>query len=118
MCKVSYRTLPVPNSSANTLTSEISGKPGYGKTTLCTTLIEHLLRMQQYQRPQAPKSIVAFFYFDKQRPDSVSSSAAWKSIATQLLYAMSAYDPDVVEIFLMLRATLASLPGRLNASGK
>ncbi|KAH8901103.1 hypothetical protein GQ53DRAFT_835048 [Thozetella sp. PMI_491] len=84
----------------------VQGKPGYGKTTLCTTLIEHLQKFidsSNFNRPGNSKVAVAFFYFDKQSPEKTSSSAAWRAILTQLLDTLADFDSDILDIFLLLR---------------
>ncbi|KAH6889381.1 hypothetical protein B0T10DRAFT_51746 [Thelonectria olida] len=89
----------------------VQAKPGYGKTTLCTTLIEHL----QIQAPafrtnssNGRKQALAFFYFDKQRQDSVSSGAAWRAILAQLLHAVSTFDSDILDILLLFQESRLS----------
>ncbi|KAH7308644.1 hypothetical protein B0I35DRAFT_483171 [Stachybotrys elegans] len=49
------------------------------------------------------KKALVFFFFDKQNPDKVSSGGFWCAALVQLLHAMSAHDPDILDIFLLFR---------------
>ncbi|KAI8628018.1 hypothetical protein F5Y19DRAFT_439227 [Xylariaceae sp. FL1651] len=83
----------------------VQGKPGYGKSTLCTTLIEHIQRQWQAnalgQSASSGASPISYFYFDKQRSDSASASGALRAILAQLLHAFRD-DPDILDIITIL----------------
>ncbi|KAH6681135.1 hypothetical protein F5X68DRAFT_263480 [Plectosphaerella plurivora] len=79
------------------------GKPGFGKTTLCTTLIESLQRRNTREVSEDKRQAVVFFYFDKQRSNSINSSAVWRAVLAQIWQQMTLFDEDVVDTFLMYR---------------
>ena len=56
------------------------GKPGFGKTTLCTALVDYLLTS-----PQTSSCDVVFFYFDQQSHDHRDVNIAFRAILSQLL---------------------------------
>jgi hypothetical protein len=53
---------------------------------------------------------VVFFYFDKQRPDSVLSSAVWRAVLMQLLHTLPSFDPDIIDMFLLFRENRTGQP--------
>ncbi|KAI1330224.1 hypothetical protein F5Y16DRAFT_408706 [Xylariaceae sp. FL0255] len=89
----------------------VQGKPGFGKTVLCTNLIEYLQRHHEIFGVDEPNTTaVAFYYFDGQKKDITTSSAAFRAIAMQLLYRLSQDDPDALDIFLILREKRTGQP--------
>jgi NACHT domain-containing protein len=87
----------------HSLTQRYAGKPGFGKTKLCKTLIESLQRRNTREIGQDRRQAVIFFYFDKQRVDSINSCAVWRAVLAQLWQQMTKFDEDVVDTFLMYR---------------
>jgi hypothetical protein len=83
----------------------ILGKPGFGKTTLCTTLIEHLQRQPRFNRQNdgaaAHPTDLCFFYFDKQRNEGTQSNGAWRAILSQLLHTYG-HDKEVIDILTII----------------
>ncbi|KAF2185894.1 hypothetical protein K469DRAFT_687714 [Zopfia rhizophila CBS 207.26] len=84
----------------------LAAKPGYGKTTLCTALIENLqMGPQQTFQVGVPADIaqesLAFFYFDKQRPDSIQPTHALRAILAQLLHILRK-DKDAIDILTII----------------
>lgn len=82
----------------------ISGKPGYGKTTLCTSLIEHLnqVRNNNLSTGTQSRSFVGYFYFDSQQPEATESASSWRAILSQLLHAFPT-DQHIIDASILLR---------------
>lgn len=68
----------------------VLGKPGYGKTHLCASLVERV-------RQESSAHITMFYFFDKQQPETCQASAAFRAILTQLLLACAA-EKEILDI--------------------
>ncbi|KAH3905828.1 hypothetical protein HBI56_210210 [Parastagonospora nodorum] len=76
------------------------GKPGYGKTTLATAVIDHSREMALLRRKNRPDSL-AFFFFDRQsRFDS--SYDAFRALLAQLIFCRR-FDQIVLDIAAIAR---------------
>jgi hypothetical protein len=69
----------------------LSGKPGYGKTHLCASLIERLKYRIEVDKAMpsgtGDDSRLAFYFFDKRQPQTHNSISSIRSILAQLLQA-------------------------------
>ncbi|KAK4450274.1 hypothetical protein QBC34DRAFT_448335 [Podospora aff. communis PSN243] len=97
------------------------GKPGFGKTTLCAAMTEHLHRLLSVpfappERDENKRVALGFFFFDKQRAESISSASAWRAVVAQLLHAMPAFDQDMMDAVLAFREGKDRLAGQATAS--
>ncbi|KAI0376424.1 hypothetical protein F5Y04DRAFT_209945 [Hypomontagnella monticulosa] len=81
----------------------VSAKPGYGKTTICTKLIESI--SQSLSKTKSPRHWIAYFFFDKQRQESTRSTGVWRSILTQLLDTFPK-DENTIDTSIILRDKL------------
>lgn len=68
-----------------TAPDETAGKPGYGKTTLCSALIGYLSSDYESSTSTPTSRNVVFFYFDKQSGQAREASHALRAILAQLL---------------------------------
>ncbi|KAL4941118.1 hypothetical protein BDV06DRAFT_223412 [Aspergillus oleicola] len=91
-------------------TMAIHAKPGYGKTVLCTTILDDLISSQA-NTPQ--KRNVCFYFFSGQRPDSDRAADAFRAIVTQFIHA-NRHDHDFLDLALVLMTSTGS--GQLKAS--
>jgi hypothetical protein len=122
--EVSQRVLSLQgkfrSSSLRVPTKTSKAKPGYGKTVLCATIIEdikaRILRTAQdvsdgseQNRPMA----LAFYFFDKQRPETSYPTHAFRAVLTQLLSAHQD-DHGLLDLALLLMSRKGS--GQLLAS--
>ena len=75
------------------------GKPGYGKTVLCSQIIENLqdLVAAETSPSSAGTALVAYFYFTNLQVDSRLGGAAFRAVLTQILQARKS-DPDFIDI--------------------
>ncbi|KAI1328432.1 hypothetical protein F5Y16DRAFT_369030 [Xylariaceae sp. FL0255] len=82
----------------------IHGKPGFGKSTLCATVIDDLFMNFQTVGSQQSKSDIpiAFYLFDKRQPDANNSTSAMRAILTQLLYH-SQFKSKLVDLAIVLK---------------
>ncbi|CZR48224.1 uncharacterized protein FPRO_12834 [Fusarium proliferatum ET1] len=78
----------------------VQGKPGYGKTTLCATLIEHIQTCYT-NYPSHDSVAVVYFFFDRQRQTNSSAMAALRAMPTQLLHIFRK-DDAIVDIITLL----------------
>lgn len=83
-------------------TDIFQGKPGYGKTTLTTLIIDHLYANAtdtegHYVTP------FAYYFFDKQDNDAKLSYAAFRALLSQLVH-MRKYDERVLDIAALARS--------------
>lgn len=69
------------------------GKPGYGKTTLATVLVDHLKIKYSRTRNGGP---LAFFFFDRQSRSSRSHDA-FRAVLSQLIFSRR-FDEIVLDI--------------------
>jgi hypothetical protein len=76
--------------------TKILGKPGYGKTHLCATLIENLLKMPQ-PASYGNRPRVFFHFFDKLQPETCRSQVAFRIILSQILDFCD-MDKDAIDI--------------------
>ncbi|KAF5672847.1 NACHT domain-containing protein [Fusarium circinatum] len=91
----------------------VQGKPGYGKTTLCATLIEHI--QTYYTSYSTYDSVaVAYFFFDRQRQANSTAMAALRAILTQLLHIFRK-DEAILDIITLLWDQ--NKTGQVTASG-
>ena len=60
--------------------------------------------------------MLGVFYFDRQRPDSVLSSAVWRAVVAQMLHNMPASDPDGIDTLLLFIEGRDQLAGQTVAS--
>jgi broad-specificity NMP kinase len=63
----------------------MTGKPSYGKTTLCSTLISHISLFYKSLTINLAFCNVVFFYFNKQSKHAREVSKAYQVILAQLL---------------------------------
>ncbi|KAI0115793.1 hypothetical protein GGR51DRAFT_502137 [Nemania sp. FL0031] len=95
----------------------IHGKPGYGKSTLCTTIIDELsIKASGAAEELEPRQLdvpMAFYMFDKRRPDAQTSENAMRAVLTQLLHH-SKFNSRLVDFALLLKDVKGS--GQLVAS--
>ncbi|KAL3477514.1 hypothetical protein BJX99DRAFT_257331 [Aspergillus californicus] len=91
-------------------TMAIHAKPGYGKTVLCTTILDDLILSQANIRQ---KRNVCFYFFSGQRPDSDRAADAFRAIVTQCIHA-NRHDHDFLDLALVLANSTGS--GQLKAS--
>ncbi|KAI1123005.1 hypothetical protein F5Y10DRAFT_270507 [Nemania abortiva] len=80
----------------------IVAKPGYGKTTLCTRLIETVQSGFGVRGHSSYKRFLGYFYFDTQRQDSIHSTSAWRAVLMQILRSFP-NDVDILDRCLVLR---------------
>ncbi|KAI9713959.1 MAG: hypothetical protein M1820_000689 [Bogoriella megaspora] len=98
-----------------------AGKPGYGKTLLCTTIVEDIRSsisrqnsaLQGSSESQPPRPSVGFYFFDKQRLEASHPESACRAIATQLLHANQT-NRDIIDLALLMKDRNSS--GQLSAS--
>ncbi|KAH7348267.1 hypothetical protein BKA66DRAFT_447366 [Pyrenochaeta sp. MPI-SDFR-AT-0127] len=76
------------------------GKPGYGKTTLATVVIDHLKDTASLRGQTGPDSL-AFFFFDKQSRYN-SSQDAFRALLAQLIFSRR-FDQIVLDIAALAR---------------
>ncbi|KAI9666614.1 MAG: hypothetical protein M1821_004550 [Bathelium mastoideum] len=68
----------------------VQGKPGYGKTYLCASLIERLkysLPTSKKTSSQAMEPRLLFYFYDKRQPRSCQSICGFRAVLAQLLQA-------------------------------
>ncbi|KAI0447554.1 hypothetical protein F4803DRAFT_498569 [Xylaria telfairii] len=114
-------TLPdvdqLPGRSLGNRTLMIYGKPGYGKSMLCTTIIDKLSTKTDTIGEQLERKKwnipIAFYMFDKRRPDSQNSESAMRAILAQLLH-YGQFNTKLVDYALLLKDVQGS--GQLIAS--
>ncbi|KAF4500985.1 monophenol monooxygenase (tyrosinase) [Fusarium agapanthi] len=91
----------------------VQGKPGYGKTTLRATLIEHIQTC--YTSSSTHESVaVVYFFFDRQRQANSTAMAAPRAILVQLLHIFRK-DEAILDIITLLWDQNKS--GQVTASG-
>ncbi|KAL9092252.1 MAG: hypothetical protein Q9165_004426 [Trypethelium subeluteriae] len=76
--------------SDNPGTLLVQGKPGYGKTYLCASLIEHLKYSPQIGREVSSRAMgfdSAFYFYDKRQPQNCQSIYGFRAVLAQLLQA-------------------------------
>jgi hypothetical protein len=83
-----------------TILTTMIGKPGYGKTTLATVMIDHLRETASLRRENNPNSL-AFFFFDRQSRSS-SSHHALRALLAQLIFCRR-FDQIVLDIAALAR---------------
>lgn len=83
-----------------TILTTMIGKPGYGKTTLATVMIDHLRETASLRRDNDPNSL-AFFFFDRQSRSS-SSHHAFRALLAQLIFCRR-FDQIVLDIAAIAR---------------
>ncbi|CZR62722.1 uncharacterized protein PAC_12619 [Phialocephala subalpina] len=80
-----------PNGSDNCQLLLVQGKPGYGKTHLCASLIERLKYRIEFDKTMPSEvgddSRLAFYFLDKRQPQTHNSIGSFRSILAQLLQA-------------------------------
>ncbi|KAF1846338.1 uncharacterized protein K460DRAFT_282847 [Cucurbitaria berberidis CBS 394.84] len=77
------------------------GKPGYGKTTLATVVIDHLRDTASLRGKNGPGSL-AFFFFDRQGRFN-SSHDAFRALLAQLIFCRR-FDRIVLDIAAITRS--------------
>ncbi|KAF5006337.1 hypothetical protein FDECE_7265 [Fusarium decemcellulare] len=89
-------------SSTNCAMSALSvqGKPGYGKTTLCATLVEHI-QNNCLNQPSTDSAAVVYFFFDRQRRDNAEALGAFRAVLAQLLHTLRK-DADILDIITLV----------------
>ncbi|KAF5645963.1 NACHT domain protein [Fusarium tjaetaba] len=91
----------------------VQGKPGYGKTTLCATLIEYIQTC--YTSYSTYDSVaVVYFFFDRQRQANSTAMAALRAILAQLLHIFRK-DEAILDIITLLWDQ--NKTGQVTASG-
>ncbi|KAK3991108.1 hypothetical protein QBC44DRAFT_57923 [Cladorrhinum sp. PSN332] len=90
----------------------LQGKPGFGKTLLCSTLVQHL-RYHGGSGGSSKSPPVVFYFFDRRRELATSCTSALRAIVSQLLHA-SWDNEQVVDIASV--AYYQQNIGQLNAS--
>ncbi|KAI1129797.1 hypothetical protein F5Y10DRAFT_290627 [Nemania abortiva] len=89
----------------------IYGKPGYGKSMLCTTVIDQLFTktstVDEALKPTQWDAPTAFYMFDKRRPDAQNSESAMRAVLTQLLHH-SQFNSKLVDFALLLKGVEGS----------
>ncbi|KAI9657904.1 MAG: hypothetical protein M1821_002561 [Bathelium mastoideum] len=75
----------------------IQAKPGYGKTTLCATLIEDLCSLQASEFGR----YVYFYFFEKQSLHA-NSDSAFRAILTQILHS-NRCDQEALDLALLMK---------------
>jgi hypothetical protein len=73
------------------------GKPGYGKTTLCATVIDYF----QTSSNKDSEMDVAYYFFDKQQ-ESNHTVHALRAILNQLIHRRRA-DPRIIDVAILCR---------------
>ncbi|RFU25926.1 hypothetical protein B7463_g10412, partial [Scytalidium lignicola] len=71
------------------------GIPGSGKTVLCSTIIEHIVR----HRLQIPRSALAYFYFDFNDSGKRDISSLVRSLITQLSAQYNTMPPPLLLLY-------------------
>ncbi|KAI9151335.1 Heterokaryon incompatibility protein [Paramyrothecium foliicola] len=89
----------------------LHGKPGYGKSVLCATIIEHLLS-RSTKHPNVNKAlpnteVIGFFFFDKQSSETGSPQAAFRAIVAQIFHSSRNLN-DLIDLALLLRDSTGS----------
>lgn len=77
----------------------VYGKPGYGKTTLATVLIDHL--KDKFSRRATQPHSLAFFFFDRQTSFN-NSHDAFRAVLAQLIFSRR-FDEIVLDIAAIAR---------------
>ncbi|KAH0542496.1 hypothetical protein FGG08_003092 [Glutinoglossum americanum] len=78
----------------------IQGKPGYGKTTLCSNIIEDLRNVTLVDNSASHQLVpvnVVFYFFEKQRKRSNHAGEALRAILAQLLH-LHRHDTQLIDI--------------------
>ena len=85
------------------LTGYGEGKPGYGKTVLCSQIVEDLqaLVATESSRSGTVAGLVAYFYFTSLEVDFCQSGTAFRAVLTQILQARR-FDPQFIDIGSLL----------------
>ncbi|KAJ3942040.1 uncharacterized protein N0V96_007529 [Colletotrichum fioriniae] len=92
----------------------LQAKPGYGKSVLCTQIIEDLLRASADRKQDGvPGGSVVFYFFDKQTASERDYSDAFRAIITQLLHQNQDH-PELMDLGFIIRDFSGS--GQLNGS--
>lgn len=70
-------------------------KPGFGKTVLCATIIEHLAKRSPHGLPLAQEisDSVCYYFFDKRRGSLNSPMDALRAVLAQLIHFHRKVDP-------------------------
>jgi hypothetical protein len=81
---------------------KFQGKPGYGKTTLTTLIIDHLSAIPTDSEGHHVTPF-AYYFFDRQDNDAKFSYAAFRALLSQLVH-MRRYDERVLDIAALSRS--------------
>ncbi|KAF2107029.1 hypothetical protein BDV96DRAFT_654121 [Lophiotrema nucula] len=102
---------------ANNMTLIIQAKPGYGKTHLCSSLVDQLrsesLDFSSDAMDSHNRSAVCFYYFDTTKPWTVSAQCAFQALLTQLVH-LYMDDKEAIDAACMMM--YHGLSGQRNAS--
>ncbi|KAM5357150.1 hypothetical protein ACJZ2D_016563 [Fusarium nematophilum] len=81
----------------------IRGKPGYGKTTLATLMVDHL-KSYSAASPRSGVNLVVYYFFDRrnQMSQSNNGSDAIRALASQVIF-FRRHDPMVLDIASLVR---------------
>ncbi|KAE9370139.1 hypothetical protein N431DRAFT_484441 [Stipitochalara longipes BDJ] len=79
----------------------VSAKPGYGKTTLATLVIDQLKPVNTYL-PNSQAQHLAFYFFDKQNGNASHSYDAYRALLSQLVH-LRRFDEKVIDIASIAR---------------
>ena len=85
------------------LTAYGEGKPGYGKTVLCSQIVEDLqtLVAKKSSLPGTDAGLVAYFYFTSLEADFCQSGTAFRAVLAQILQARR-FDTELIDIGSLL----------------
>ncbi|KAJ3539608.1 hypothetical protein NM208_g5417 [Fusarium decemcellulare] len=78
----------------------VQGKPGYGKTTLCATLVEYI-QSNCLNQSSTDSAAVVYFFFDRQRRDNAEALGAFRAVLAQLLHTLRK-DADILDIITLV----------------
>ncbi|CAF3499664.1 unnamed protein product [Fusarium graminearum] len=92
----------------------IQAKPGYGKSVLCGVVIqEHQEMITRQRSSQDVCTAMAYYFFDKQRPNQNDCVSALRAIVTQLLYQHQDKS-ELIDLAVLLKDSTGT--GEPNAS--
>jgi hypothetical protein len=91
----------------------ISAKPGFGKTTLSSIIIEDLNPPSVTSSLSDQTGCTMFYHFVSEIPDSCSPSNAWKAVLAQLVHRYQ-NRTDVADVLSLLHGTNST--GQIQAS--